>query len=858
MKTITRDGLWCDVCALPVGGFAHVVAERGAVAAYAGADSLTPLWRQQVATDFLRFIRCAAAPDGALRAIGQAGDGRAWLVGPGIAEALALTHGVNPVAIRHDGQHWIAYVVVAADRYQRIRLNVDATDVAMPWTSQGIRDVLPDGTVVFGDATYTGTFEGRVFGEYQRREGVIAGQGENMVGVLLEGPRHFFRARSGPVAFGVHIANAGQRLAVSALTEVGAWIAEFDPPYPPHEPVTVAPPPIVAPPPSVTPPAPPPEPPAVTITKYEPVMGSAPLTVAAVGAVTAGIVNTLTWRWRRTGETQWQTDPPVPIAKREHQFRFDAPGTYEIGLRGDGPSGFAETGLRREVRVTPDSAVTPSPVVPLPVVTPPVQDKVVTLRTRNGHFLCSELSTPDCRLVADRLQVGGWETFELERLSGERVRLRAANGKYVCAEDGGGRELVANRSHAGEWEEFCVVSLDNDLVALKTSRGKFVTVDAAGSVLANGSSVDEAEKFSASIPLIRKFRAGVIAGRLRVDGRFFVNDAGTFRPVFASALSMLRRSDDEARGMLDWAAQTGFNGIRVFGGRLTWAGQTAAKARERLPFLLAEATARGLYVEVTAVTDSKDGGYDPAAHVAAVAEICDQAKNAILEVANEPYHGTQADAIHSAEHLLAIGRVSRVPFALGAAPDDESVEMGGGTFVTAHLDRGRDKWNQVRRVRELAALSENTRKPVLNNEPIGAGEAPQRGRRESDPAFFFCMGALNRVFEVGGVFHSEAGVNAVPLGPVQQACAEAFVAGSRVIPTEDRLSFRNAGWADSPIKGARFDQTIVRAYSGLAGGRAWTVLVGLSGDPELSLQGGWRIGTRIAECPGVAVLQLER
>jgi hypothetical protein len=120
------------------------------------------------------------------------------------------------------------------------------------------------------------------------------------------------------------------------------------------------------------------------------------------------------------------------------------------------------------------------------------------------------------------------------------------------------------------------------------------------------------------------------------------------------------------------------------------------------------------------------------------------------------------------------------------------------------------------------------------------------------------MGALDRVFEVGGVFHSESGLNAVPMGPVQQACAEAFVAGSRVIPTDDRLAFQNARWADSPVADAKFDQTIVRAYTGVSGARAWTVLVGLSGDPGLSLKGGWRVASRIAERPGVAVLQLER
>jgi hypothetical protein len=502
------------------------------------------------------------------------------------------------------------------------------------------------------------------------------------------------------------------------------------------------------------------------------------------------------------------------------------------------------------------------------VSTPPQQPATVTaaarrevsFKTAAGRFLCADLSTADARLVADRPQAGPWETFSVESAGGDRIHLRAANGKYVAAEDGGGRELVANRPSAGPWETFTIVEGEGAAVMLKTDNGRFVRVQPgdAGIVTADADSPAAAAAFTPSAPLILKIKPGVIAGRLRVDNRFFVNDAGTFRPIFTSALSLLRKSDDETRAFLDWTSRTGFNGIRVFAGALEWAGQTAASARDRLPFLLAEAARRGLYVEVTAITDSAGGSYDPAQHFRACAEICDRVDNAILEVANEPYHGTQADAIHKPERLLAIGQASRLPFALGAAADDESTEMAGGSFVTIHLDRGRDKWNQVRRVRELASVSESSRKPAVNNEPIGAAEGAQPGKRESDPAFFFCMGALNRLFEIGGVFHSEAGLNGVLPGPVQQSCAEAFVAGSRIVPVEDRLGFMNAKWAQSPVADARFDVTVVRAYTGVAGARAWTVLVGVSGDPGLQLGAGWKLKEKLAERPGVQVLELAR
>ena len=635
MKTITRTGFWSDVCVLPSGRFAHVVSDRGAVAAYEGVEQTPPLWRQTLATDMLRFLRCASAPDGSIAAIGQAADGRGWLVRAGSAQMLDVAAGVNPVAIRHDGQRWIAYTMVAPDRCREIRLDGGARDIQVPAGASGIREVRPDGTLAFGDGSGPGV-AGYSFDDYCRSAGMICGSAGGRIGVLLEAGPHYFSLTPGTVHLGVRGARNGTRLGVSAMTDTGAFFAEIDQPYPPHE----------------------------------------------SPAQPAG------------------AQPSVPVAT--------TPAAVETLL--------------------------PNPI-----------PGKVSFQTVSGRFVCADLGTSDRRLVCDRERIGGWETFELMPAGSGRVWLKADNGRFVTAEDGGGRELVANRtSPPAAWEEFQIALIGDDSVAIKTVNGRYVSADSGGPgvLRAAATSVGPAETFKPSRPLARSFHPGSIQGRLRIDGRAFVNDAGTFRPIFTSGLALLARSSDEMRAFLDWAARTGFNGIRVFAGKLGWASQSVAQAKARLPELLNEAAARGLYVEVTAITDSRDGGYDPADHFRAIARIAEQGTNAILEVANEPYHGTQADAIHSAETLLALGRQSSLPFALGAAQDDESVEMGGGSFVTAHLDRGRDKWNQVRRVRELAVLGDTTRKPVVNNEPIGAAESSQPGRRESDPAFFFCMGDL--------------------------------------------------------------------------------------------------------------------
>ncbi len=56
--------------------------------------------------------------------------------------------------------------------------------------------------------------------------------------------------------------------------------------------------------------------------------------------------------------------------------------------------------------------------------------------------------------------LGASAIFELIGAGADQVALRAQNGKYVCAEGGGGRELVANRSAIGPWETFTLVELE--------------------------------------------------------------------------------------------------------------------------------------------------------------------------------------------------------------------------------------------------------------------------------------------------------------------------------------------------------------------------------------------------------------
>ena len=340
--------------------------------------------------------------------------------------------------------------------------------------------------------------------------------------------------------------------------------------------------------------------------------------------------------------------------------------------------------------------------------------------------------------------------------------------------------------------------------------------------------------------------------QLRVQGTQFVDEAGrTYVPRWVSGLTLLSRTPQQQTTFLDWAVKTGFNGVRVFAGALTWAPQTAEGARKALPALLDRAAARGLMVEVTALTDT-DSGYDAKAHLQGVADILAGRRGVVLELANEVGNPTQSKGL-TPELLRAWGQEIAAPrglvWAIGAANTDELVNgrypTAGGSYITAHLDRGGDMWLQIARVRSLFALVEAHGVPVINNEPMGADERPgsETGRqRWNDPAAFFALGALDRAFNLGGIHHSQAGLMAERPGPVQQRCADAYVAGHRAVESAlsgERGVFVEAGRGSAPaltVAGLAAQQVLMFA----AKDRAVIVLVGAPAGAKLHWSGKWR------------------
>jgi hypothetical protein len=226
---------WCDVIALPDGGFAGVYYVDGAVVCVrlGGAE----LWRVSVPTDHLRYLRAACSPAGDVAAIGVGSDDIAYVVTRSGAVRYGQAHGQNPVGIWHDGLQFVPVIQRTSESY-----SVGQEWIAFPadikGTSQGFRDVLEDGTIIFGDYAHVQHVNGVTLHKPMGRGRVFVGQidgSDRIDGILNPTAANFLRftAIPGP-AFEPHVAASVDQSqhAVCARTPHGAAFL-IVPPYPP-------------------------------------------------------------------------------------------------------------------------------------------------------------------------------------------------------------------------------------------------------------------------------------------------------------------------------------------------------------------------------------------------------------------------------------------------------------------------------------------------------------------------------------------------------------------------------------------------------------------------------------------------
>jgi hypothetical protein len=270
---------------------------------------------------------------------------------------------------------------------------------------------------------------------------------------------------------------------------------------------------------------------------------------------------------------------------------------------------------------------------------------------------------------------------------------------------------------------------------------------------------------------------------VRIRGTGFIKGSAPFEwrgvTAFRLAEMIAHGREPEAVAYIDWAAEQRLTVVRVLLMANTLFRLKPEDGLRAAARLLELASARGLHVELVALADTREVRTDLERHVKAVGAIAAAHPNALVEIANEPWHSTQDRRLHDPAFVKTLAALvpDSVPVALGSA--ERNVRYADGTYATWHSPRSDrdDGWGHVLAHARGAALVTQWDKPVVSDEPIGAHRDFIPGRRDNAPARFAAAGALTRLAGIGATFHYEGGLQArIPAGR-QLECFRAWISG---------------------------------------------------------------------------------
>jgi hypothetical protein len=293
---------------------------------------------------------------------------------------------------------------------------------------------------------------------------------------------------------------------------------------------------------------------------------------------------------------------------------------------------------------------------------------------------------------------------------------------------------------------------------------------------------------------------------------------------------------------LDWAAQQKLTVVRVLTMMSGLFELRPEDGRRALPRVLELAAQRGLYVEVVALANTAQMAVDLQQHVSEIGRILARHSNGVLEIANEPVHPSQSAEVHKPEVVRALAaRVpGDLPVSLGSIERGDG--FGAGTYITWHAPResGGSNWRHVTALAHGAELIARWKKPVVSDEPIGAGAKVEPGRRDDSPDRFRAAALLTRLTGAGATFHYDAGIHArIPAGR-ELDCFRAWNEAWTLLPAniEGHGSFAAGGVAGRIVR--HYDRAAVMGvYERADSQNGWVLVFG--NHARITLSNDWRV-----------------
>ena len=123
------------------------------------------------------------------------------------------------------------------------------------------------------------------------------------------------------------------------------------------------------------------------------------------------------------------------------------------------------------------------------------EKRMVSIKTFNGKYLCAE-NGGGSALTANRDKVREWETFQMIDLGKGYIALMGCNGEYVSVSSGG-KDVYVDGDEIKQWNTFQLVKLDKNKIALKTHNKKYLSAEdgGGGKVVADRKKVGNWETF---------------------------------------------------------------------------------------------------------------------------------------------------------------------------------------------------------------------------------------------------------------------------------------------------------------------------------------------------------------------------
>ena len=183
-----------------------------------------------------------------------------------------------------------------------------------------------------------------------------------------------------------------------------------------------------------------------------------------------------------------------------------------------------------------------------------------------------------------------------------------------------------------------------------------------------------------------------------------------------------------------------------------------------------------------------------------VAAVARERWNVFLELADEYGHDTNR------VDVSAFTKPSGVVASRGSGLGDEAPALPAWDYLTVHTGRSED-W--PRKMRFPQEMVDRYHVACVNNEPIGAADVDQPGRRSANLSDWRDAGAVSGLMTPGATSHSENGLQSVLYSPTQEACARAFFKGMDVFPldTQTWQYARAAGYPPAPSPTSTFAGT---------------------------------------------------